>query len=475
MPNRFIRVALAASALMGIGLTVAASPARAEDPPLVLFGAPSSYTDVADALDDDDPFDLNLSLTFERSQTSGTIQREAPNVAGGVAVDRPGTPRYVDVADSRELTNKLVLGLDVGIYHDLMVYGRLPLVLSDDRSLRTISNRGDFTGEVPLPMGLNIPFTSPTRSGVDTINVGMAWSITNQFRTPWLPTWLVMIEGRLSVGAPLRACSATPVDGGTGNCRATYGEAGTPGFFAGDGGISHGTNALRFETRGSHRYRYLEPYTGLAFQIEWPAASDRFFVPSGNLEGVVDTIPPLFAEATAGLAVIPWEQRARHQRFTIDFRGTFTYLSEGRSWSPLFDALGTSTEPGLTAPVCETDIPGEPCNPADATRRKGYFYGLTDTQAHARLGGTIGVEMQAARYVKFGFSAGLAYTTAHLLTFADACNPNFTPDAGDPRQGNCRGGIINPNYRENIDLAGRRFRLESALTFSLNASIMAQF
>ena len=140
---------------------------------------------------------------------------------------------------------------------------------------------------------------------------------------------------------PLRACSKGPIDpsGGSGNCRATYGADGAPGFFDGDGGISRGTNALRIETRGSHRDRSLEPYTGLAFQVEWPAASDRFFVPSGALEGVVNTIPPLQAEATVGLAVIPWEQRARYQRFTLDFRGTFAYTSEGRSWSPLFDAL----------------------------------------------------------------------------------------------------------------------------------------
>jgi len=480
MSKRFLRVALLASVLAGIGLTSSASPARAEDPPLVLMGSPTSYTDVADAFDDDDPFDLNLSLTFERSVTQGTIQQEASSVdADGNPADLPGAQRYVDIAESRHLTNKLVLGLEAGIYHDLMVYARLPLVLSDDRSLRGVTG-GVAAGEV------TVPFVSPTRSGVDTINLGMAWSITNQFRTPWLPTWVVMVEGRFAVGAPLRACSATALDGGSGNCRATYGADGAAGYFNGDGGISRGTNALRIETRGSHRYRYLEPYAGLAFQVEWPAASDRFFIPSGDLDGVVNSIPPLLGEATVGVAVIPWEQRARHQRFTIDFRGTFAYISEGRSWSPLFDALGTSSLPGLTNPVCETsEGTGEMCPIADASRRKGFFYGLTDTQSHARIGGRIAVEMQAARYVKFGFAAGLSYTTAHLLSFADACNPNIDPVSPgldpdgnalpDPRAGNCRSGIINPNYRETIDLPGRRFRLDGAMTFDLSATITAQF
>jgi hypothetical protein len=475
MENRFLRVGLAC-ALAGMGLATHAAPALADDPPLVLMGAPTSFTDVADSFDDDDPFDFNLTVSFERSQTSGRIQREAPPLDPSnpmATADLPGAPRYVDVADTRSLTNSLVLGLEAGLYHDLMVYARLPLVLSDDRELRGIT-RGNTTGEVPSPF--SVPFVSPTRSGVDTMNVGLAWGITNQYRTPWLPTWLVMVEGRFAVGDPLRACSKGPIDpsGGAGNCRATYGASGTPGFYEGDGGISRGTNALRIETRGSHRYRYLEPYTGLAFQVEWPAASDRFFVPSGALEGVVNSIPPLLAEATVGLAVIPWEQRARYQRFTLDFRGTFAYVSEGRGWSPLFDALGTSSDTALTTPVCETDN-GMPCDTSDASRRKGYFYGLTDTQSHARLGGRIAVEMQAARYVKFGFAAGLSYTTAHLLSFADACNPNFTPSAGDPRIGTCRSGIINPNYREAIDLPGRRFRLDGAMTFDLSATLTAQF
>ena len=460
MSNRLLRVALATTALAGIGTLSAAPRARADDPPLVLMGSPTSYTDVADAFDDDDPFDLNLSLSFERSVTQGTIQREASTSA-------PGAQTYVDIADSRTLTNSLVLGLEAGIYQDLMIYARLPLVLSDDRSLRGV------TGGVAVPE-LSVPFVSPTRSGVDTINLGVAWSITNQFRTSWLPTRLVMIEGRFAVGAPLRACSGSPIDTamGTANCRATYGDSGAPGYLNGDGGISRGTNALRLETRGSHRYRYLEPYAGLAFQIEWPAASDRFFIPSGNLEGVVNSIPPLQGEAVAGLALIPWEQRARQQRFTIDLRGTFAYISEGRSWSPLFDALGTSADTDLVTPICETA--DGMCVPSDTSRRKGYFYGLTDTQSHARLGGRVAVEMQAARYVKFGFAAGLSYTTAHLLSYADACNPNFDPAEGDARAGNCRSGIINPNYRESIDLPGRRFRLDGAMTFDLSATITAQ-
>jgi hypothetical protein len=470
------------TALLGAALAAFGGPlgAQADDDALRLMAETTSFTDVADAFDDDDPFDLNLHLEFVRSQTDARIQRE---VATPGAL--PGRPNYVDIADARHLVNTLVLGADVGLWHDLALYARLPLVLSDERSLRGLVNTpADVLASLPF----SVPFTSPTRSGLDSLHLGAAWAITNQFRSPSSPTWVLMLEGRFALGPALRPCSSgtltSPLDPtNSGTCRSSYGMDGAPRYDSGGPGVSRGTNGLRIETRASRRFRYVEPYAGLAFQIEWPAASERLFVPSGNIAGVVNTIPPILGTATAGVAIVPWEHRGRYQRFVIDARAIFTYVSEGRNWSPLFDALGTSSSRGLTDPRCEIDPGAAGCSPANpqwAALRKGYFYGLTDEQAHARLGGRVAVEMQAARYVRFSVAAGLFYTTAHLLTFADACNPNIDPQPGadgspDPRQGDCRSGIINPNYRDEIDLPGRRFRLESALTFDLSASITAQF
>jgi hypothetical protein len=430
-----------------------------DDDDLVLYGEPHSYVDVVDAFDDDDPFDLNVSIGFERTMTSGTIQRERAGAADGRA-----SQNFLDVADHSRVVNRLVPSLEIGLFHDLALYARLPVILSDDRDLSVPDGSSEAEVETRLqsndadPMGVcggapcrlfDMPFTSPTRSGLDYLAVGLAWSIFNQHRDPEYPTWVMMAEGRFSIGEPMHACD------NEGNC------ADGPNT---DPGSSQGTIALRLETRSSWRHRYVEPYTGLSFQVDFPVGAGDLFEPGGALDGYLNTIPPIQGELTAGVAIIPWEQKARYQRFVLDLRLTGGYVSEGRSYSPLFDALGTSTAPSLTTPVAE----------CAGCSRQTEFNGLTDMQSHGRIGGRIGVEMQAARYVRFQVNAGVAWESPYLLSFADACNPNIDGN-GDDRMGTCRSGIINPHHRSSIDLPGNRFRLDGELTFDIGAAITGQF
>ena len=363
----------------------------------------------------------------------------------------------------------------------------MPIILSDMRSLtptndfdpRTliVDNDGDglsdpdpVNGE-PMPplFDLSGGFNSPTRFGLDYIAAGLAWSIMNHNRERDLPTWILMIEGRFNDGDPLVAC-----DGPT--CR-TWAQSGGSWTFndaAGNAGMTRGTNALRIETRSSWRTQYVEPYAGLAFQIEWPANAERFFLPAGDLAGIVNEQPPIFGELTGGVAIIPWENRADWQRFTIDLRLHGRYISEGREYSPLYDALGTSQNRYLTEPNVEGD------RAADPSLRTVPFLGLTDVQSHAELGGHLGVEVRAARYVRFALGATLWYVQPYLLTFTDACNPNFDidsidPGRNDPRRGNCRGGIINPDHRPVLDLPGQRFRVDEQVRVDVSLSATAQF
>jgi len=456
------------------GLAWAAGPAAAQDTELRLYREPASFTDVVDAFDDEDPFDLNLSIGYLRSQTSGTVVREA-----NITESRDGraTQNGVDIADFEHVTNSLVLGLDVGLYHDLAAFFRLPIVLSDTRSLRvpdgadvaTVRQRLEVTEIDPdtmMPVDrplFNVPFESQERSGIDHFEAGLAWAIFNQYRDPEYPTWVIMASGRFGIGEPMHACGPerygddrrTP-EPAVEDQRCNGGE---------DPGISEGTNALVLETRASWRGRYVEPFAGLSFSIAWPGSADEFFAPGGDLKGFMNTLPSRVGELTAGLAVIPWEQRARWQRFLLDLRLVGTYVSEGHSYSPLFDALGTSQseylrEPNLECPDC---------------LRQVAFTGLTDTESHGRIGGRFALEMQAARYVRFVAGVGLAWSTPYNITYADACNPNIDPDPADPRIGTCRSGIINPHHRSVVDLPGQRFRVDSEMTVDIFATAIGQF
>lgn len=473
---------------MLVGLVGGPSRARAQDEgELVLMSEPASFTDVVDAFDDHDPFDVNITIGYLRTWEIGRVQREAPATG-----DHRMTRDWLDVADYSREVNQLVLGLDVGIFRDLAIYAHLPIILSDDRSLarigdtdpsgtlRDIRSADPTLGSPLFEVGAGSGFRSPTRSGVDWLAVGAAWAILNQHRDPHVPTWVIMLEGRFNLGEPMHACNEQqlmdPMTGERGrSCLTGTRDAAGQLARGTDPGVGRGVNALRVETRGSFRYEYMEPYAGLAFQMEWPGSGDSFFVPGGNLAGYINELPPIQGRLTVGTAIMPWEDREHYQRFAIDLRFTADYFSEGHDYSPLFDALGSSQSPYLTGPVLEGQ-PGEGENPT-AGLGEVNFYGLTDTQSRVRLGGTLILEMQAARYVRFNVQTTVMHTPSYVITQADACNPNVTePPGGDERlHGTCRRGIINPHHRTAIDLPGQRFRMESITQIDVGAYVTAQF
>lgn len=479
----FVRVLAAPS--IATGLIVAGSLAlplqasaqdEAEDGRPEMMREPTSYVDVVDAFDDDDLFDINITAGYLRTWELGRIERQGMDASG----DGRNSQHWDGVANYERGINQLMLGLDVGIFRDLAVYARLPLILSDDRSLSAVSGFDPNTLATPSDgplFDLTGGFNSPTRSGVDYLAVGLAWSILNQNRDSTLPTWMVMIEGRFNLGDPMRACSGA---GGPLNCN--YRTAPTfpdepdppaPDPSRQSAGVGRGMNALRIETRSSWRYEVIEPYAGLAFQIEWPGYSNANFIPQGDLQGYINELPPIVGRFTVGMAIIPFEDREHFQRFTIDLRLNGDYVSEGHDYSPLFDALGSSANAHLS--TRSRSCAGPDCAPGGTIP----FYGLTDTQSHGRFGGQLTLEMVAARYIRFSVLAGFMYSPAYVITQADACNPNVTPvdtpGGEDPRRGTCASGIINPHHRPVLDLPGVRFRMAEQWQVDLGINVTATF
>ncbi len=441
------------------------------DEELKLYSEPSSYTNVIDALDGDDPFDVNVQLGFRREYATGNIQREVNNPA--TATGR-NSANYIPVGGYEHQRNILDVGLQLGVFHDLALFMNLPIVLSDTRTINQPGNVADQRlseqirqEEQPdgstIPI-FNVPFNSMTRSGIPNVEVGIAWGIFNQFRDDSVPNWVVRLSGQFAVGNTMRPCAADASGNNlpysaTSKCNGSN-----------QPGISDGVHWLHFETRSSYRLRYVEPYAGLHFMAGFPAQASDQFKPGGDLDGFTNVRPPIQGELTAGLAIVPWEVRPRAQRLTIDIRLMGRYISEGHYYSPLFDALGTSQSAYLTSPNYEgVDMMGNPVG------RQVMFQGLTDIEPHGRLSIQPAIELQAAEYIRFRVGARLGWETPHMITYSDACNPNFSASAGDPRIGNCRGGIINPHHRANIDLPGRRFRIDDQFQVDLFAAAIGQF
>jgi hypothetical protein len=427
--------------------------AAAQDKPPYLFLEPTEYTDVIDAFDGpDDLIDFNVRLGFSRHQENAAITRER-NPAGAFAVDD------VHVADYRSVRSQLVLAAEIGLYKDLMLYGALPLVFSDSRELRlpesarcdsnACRHRARTVATVlddappesdPSPIFQPSPLAAArTRSGVPAVDLGVAWGITNQYRAPGLPTWVVLAEGRFSVGSPMRACLASS------SC---------------DPGKSRGTTRLLLGTRWSYRYRFIEPYLGLDHAFEWATSASSTFDPGGEGLHFSDTGLPSVTGLTLGGTIVPWEHRGRFQQFSIDVRGRVEYVSAGRDYTPLFDVLGDSSNPYLA-------------NPIDIDGTSVAFSGLTQVDAYAKLALDVGLAMQAARYVRFRVDLIVSHATSHLLTGAPAC----TSAARSSGSSDDACGDKQPNalYRAVIDQPGQRFALESQLAYSLSATATAQF
>ena len=443
-----MRVSVVAVAFV---LSCVAADAHAQDEPLRLMREPGSYTDVIDAADVLDPYDLNVRVAFRRVRESATLQRQTTGPA----------PSYADVADYERRRNVLELGADFGIYRDVALYARLPLVLVDGRNLKAPGGGAvavpAYTGDTGDPL-FQLPFASPDRSGLEYLAVGLAFSPMNQGRHRWQPTWTMLFEGRFSIGELIEPCAA--------------------GADCGDG-VSEGTHSISFENRFSRRYRDAELYGGLGFRFAWAGRVENRFAPGGDLAGYVNRRPPMRGNLTAGIELIPWEDRMKWQRLSFDLRASATYVSEGRDYSLLYDALGTSTNPLLTTPNYEGIQPamGPSYDLAEVP-----FNGLTDVQAHGELAGTVAVAMQAARHVRFRFATTLTYVSPHVVTFTDACNASVDADGpDDPRtgaiggRGGCTDGIVDPHYRAVIDAPGQRFRVDDFFRLSFFVGATIQF
>src|SRR5450432_2289519 len=500
-----------------LGVFCATGAAHADEPHKVsepsVLREPAEITQVPDAFDDDDPFDLNLSLGYESTWTSSVIRRES-------SVAQPGltsggfTQNNMNAAAYKQTTSRLLTRADVGLYKDIALVFRVPIILSDDRSLGGVD--GSETQQSVALAGqpgeqlFSLPFKAPTRSGIEYLAVGIDAGIMNQARDATKPTWVIGIEGRFNVSEPMHACnsSSSGLNQASGQVQCAYpsdinrngksGEYPDPdagnleGRFSGSRspGVSRGTTALEAHTYLSRRVKYIEPYGGFRALFEFPNSSSDYG--ATDLKGSLVNHPPLRGTLLLGLNVIPWEIRDQFQRLTVDFRFTGTYVSEGRDYSELFDALGSSDAPSLRYPsysdyqACTPGTncaAGQPVSVVNPQSQKVYFTGLTDVQAHGSYTLSTEFTYQAGEYVKFHVGGGYTLVQSHFITFDQACNPDFSGDidkSGPCHSQNASGsatsasGIPNPNYRRTINDPGHRFKADDsrAVDAWLSATVM---
>jgi hypothetical protein len=310
-PGRLGAGLWAAAALLVAASAQANEPKKASEPRIM--AEPGEITNVVDAFDDDNgnPFDLHITLGFQQSWLSSKILRES---SIGSKANNPGlttggfTSSQMNVAKYSEVTSRLNTRVDLGIYKDIALYIRMPLILSNTRELNDLNGSAGSAQSVVLqgatqPNGspeqlFSMPFKSPTRSGIEYLAAGLDFGIFNQARDPSKPTWVFGFEGRFSVSEPMHACGNTGglnQASGQKSCadpsdmnRNGVGSEKDGGTFLSDAkgnslegasaserkpGVSRGTTAIEIHSIMSRRIKYIEPYGGFRALLEFANAA----------------------------------------------------------------------------------------------------------------------------------------------------------------------------------------------------------
>ncbi len=500
--GRASAAAALAAVLLGSGLARAEEPRNATEPRVMMESG--EVTNVIDAFDDGDVFDVNISLGFQYSSKSAKILRENSIAQPGLTTGG-FTTHTLNVASYAETTTKLVPRIDVGIYKDLAAHISLPLILGNARSLAGLDGSDTAGGAAfagaPGEQLFSLPFTAPKRSGIEYVAAGLDVDLLSQARDRTKPTWQFGFEGRFSVGTPMHACNPTP---GTGQVQCAdptdvnrNGKVdNVPGalelegtsFSSRDPGVSRGTIALEVHTMMSKRIKYIEPYGGFSALFEFQQSSSDYGI--SDIDATLVNHPPLVGSMILGLMVIPWENREKFGRLTFDMRFMGQYHSEGRDYSELFDALGSSDARSLRAPqwagykaaVCDPKSSAS-CPPSvvDTSTQKTYFTGLSDVAAYTSYRASGSVTWQANEYVKFNFGLGYSHDQGHSIGGDPPCNPSKKElaTAGPCHSGGSgtisATGTANPFYRQTVNAVGRRFFVDDSNTFDLQASGVVMF
>ncbi|AKT42647.1 hypothetical protein [Chondromyces crocatus] len=450
-------------------------------------------TNVIDAFDDGDLFDINVSLGFQYFTKSARIRRET-SVAGPGLSSGWYTSNLANVANYSETTTKLIPRIDIGIYKDLAAHISLPIIVNNSRELSSLDGSADNAGYLLRGASgeqlFSLPFASPDRSGLEYLGLGLDVNIMNQARDRTKPTWLLGFEARLPVSKPMSACTTTPADGQVECAAPSDVNRNSQQDSTYDGrdvaprspGVGRGTVGLEFHTILSKRIKYVEPYGGFKALFEFYATSDDYDLT--NVQGSLVNMPPIVGTVMLGMMFIPWENREKFGRLTFDMRVEGEYHSEGRDYSELFDALGSSAAPSLRNPQWASYREG-PNNTSvvDEGSQATYFTGLSNVQPFGSIRASASATWQASELVKFQFGVGFRHDGAHGIGGDQPCNPVIKNDLG--RSGPCRRddgggaftqtGIPNPNYRHSINAVGRRFYADAITTFDLFASGVVMF
>src|SRR6185436_7315990 len=159
MRTRLIAVSLLTTCVMM--RSARADEPISEDEPRLLDETGEATT-VVDAFDRGDPFDFHVFAGFEQRWKNAKIRRET-------SLNQPGlstggfTAATENVAAYSQSTSIIHVGADIGLFRDLALVFRAPIIVADSRELGDLdgSSNAANVGRLQDPTGqqlFNVPF-----------------------------------------------------------------------------------------------------------------------------------------------------------------------------------------------------------------------------------------------------------------------------------------------------------------------------
>lgn len=442
------------------------SPARAAD-----------LTRVASSAEEDNVFDLHLSVRWDRTEERMKITREAfdpaLNPPLGAVVDEPQL-RYA------RTRNVVVSRVALGLYHDLEVSFEVPYVLADDVTWRFAQVGGISAGALPGnvedvdtdandsgaacggPAGCGI-FPVGTGTSVffggklGDMKAGAAWGILNDRKDDTKPTWVVGLDVTLP--------TAERYDPAAGRSWSPAGGVSPHALDSDRGPVGEKVWKFDLYTALSKRVGPLDPY--LRAHVTLMRETNRTYSNCEHAAELAALAPaqmnwsaPANCQAAAwkdeagaklpvvvgllfGTELVPYEDVREGQKVALDLRVSGDWTSAARWYNPLTDATGK----------------------------------LLWTGEHVTVTGSAGLQLQASRYFTVIGTASIATRSPHFLTGESMAKDRGgippAPLTGAP--GDAPNPELNPNFDWRYDAPGRRFRATEVSVFTFGASALIRF
>jgi hypothetical protein len=417
----------------------------------------ADITRIASSFEDEDPFDMNVDASFEFTRQRTKILRE--QLLRQPSQSQPAPRQYSAELWYTGQDARLNLDVAIGIYRDLQLSYRLPIVLARGESWNFVSgtNLGNSTlinnclnpngtlvdpacatngtGATPL---FNVP-TETLRGGLDNMHFGMAWAFFNQKNDETKPTWVMGIDYEAPTAPMLDPSEETGPEN--------------------RGAVGDRVHKFTLSTALSRKIGIAEPYFRVQYTL--PRTGPGFY---SNCDSRNDADAPGlgFPEncSTAG-----WDRKttgiqAPHTAGVVFGSEFMAFEAKGKKQNIASLALDLRAMANYIGP-------GRYYNEMSGPMRK-----LLATSDYAQLGGQFSLTAELAEAFFVRASGMFLYNTDHALT---------DEKIGLDRDGN--GSIslepgsneLNPNFDFRTDFVSRRFYATESKTFRLDLSATFSF